>query len=297
MAEFDSVIPAGGSGTLRAVIKTSEQQSGVFSKSINVQTDAADARTLVLRLRATIDQPIVAKPRMFLIVTATEGEELRGGLLLHRADGVPLDIYSVSSGNPLFKPRVEKVEKTKEFDGREGLPGDIWLEVVGDATLAAGTTKGTLRLETNHPDVSKLSIPYTMRVRPLITLRPDVVRMWPTSSTETVGRVAVVGLNRNDGIAFSITDIEVSHPDLFTVSAISTKAGQQQQIMVVLAENLASDDLVGSVDGRITIRTDDPRKPVIDVPVIVARNRTQSRRPPRAFVRSQTAATTNPAAR
>ena len=59
MAEYDSVIPAGGSGTLTAKIKTSPMQNGRISKSINVVTDAADARNIRLRFTIGVETSIV----------------------------------------------------------------------------------------------------------------------------------------------------------------------------------------------------------------------------------------------
>ena len=48
MAEFDSVIPAGGTGTLTAKIKTTSTQNGPVSKGIAVNTNAAGAERLML---------------------------------------------------------------------------------------------------------------------------------------------------------------------------------------------------------------------------------------------------------
>ncbi len=48
MTEFDSVIPAGHSGTLTAKIKTTTTQSGPVSKSIAVTTNAAGAQRMTL---------------------------------------------------------------------------------------------------------------------------------------------------------------------------------------------------------------------------------------------------------
>jgi hypothetical protein len=73
VAEHDSVIPPGGSGTLTAVLKTSANQNRRFSKAINVVTDAEDARSFSLRFTVDVRAPIVARPSYRLSLTAISG--------------------------------------------------------------------------------------------------------------------------------------------------------------------------------------------------------------------------------
>ena len=63
MAEFDSVIPAGGKGTLTAKIKTTSTQNGPVSKGIAVNTDAAGAERLMLNVRFTAVSAVMVLPR------------------------------------------------------------------------------------------------------------------------------------------------------------------------------------------------------------------------------------------
>jgi hypothetical protein len=281
VAEFDPVIQPGGSGSLRAEISTLPNQSGKLSKSIYVETDAPDARSILLRFTVAIEQPIEARPRLKLVVTGTEGREASGGILLRRADGVRLEIYESAADRPGLSVSTEKVEAEGTFGDQRAEPGDVWLQLAAAAQQPVGVVSGTIRLQTNHPRMSELEVPYTLRVRPLMEVRPDVVRLWPETSLNMPGRFAIIGVSRVDGAEFSITAVESSLPEVFSAAAAPEPGSRYQRVRVDLADELAKEDFMGSLDGRLTIRTDDPDKPVLTVPVIVAPTRALTRRSPR----------------
>ena len=281
VADFDPVIQPGGSGTLRAVISTLPNQSGKLSKSIHVQTDAPGARSILLRFTVAIEQPIEARPRLKLLVTATEGHEASGGILLRRSDRVRLEVYDSAVDRPGLFVSTQKVEAKGSFGDLRAEPGDVWLKLSAAADHPVGVVNGTIRLQTNHPKLSELEVPYTVRVRPLMEVRPDVVRLWPATSVNMPGRYAIIGISRVDGHGFSVTGVESSHPEVFSAAAAPEPGSGLQRVRVDLADELAKEQFMGSFDGRLTIRTDDPDKPVLSVPVIVAPTRALTRRSPR----------------
>jgi hypothetical protein len=278
VAEHDSVIPAGGSGRLTARIKTSPSQNGRVSKSINVGTDAADARSLRLRFTVDVYAPIVAKPRLRLTASGLEGEGTRARVLLHRADGEPLEISSVETGNPAVRARVDRVNKKEGNSGKTAEEGDLWLEIVSNHDAAPGMLTGTVRAATNHPDAPELVVPFSIRIRSLIEAYPTGVRMWLPLPGGRDGRSAIVTLKRNGNLEFTITAIEVSHPEIFTAAANSMAPAVRQALRVNLVDDLSRDTFRASVEGWIVVRTDDPEKPKVEIPVIVSPKRSLSRR-------------------
>ncbi len=280
VADYDRVIAPGGSGRLRASVSTMAQQSGSFSKSIHVETDADGARRLLLRFTVHIDQPIIGKPRLRMTVGGMEGEELRGGMLLRRADRAPLAIYGASAGHAAIDVRVESVESPGRRGTFDALPGDVWVEVAGSPELPVGVVAGTLRLQTNHPELDELEVPYTVRVQALVEVRPDVVRLWPGGGVST-GSQTIVGLRRRDGGRFEVTRVSVSHPELFAAIANPGSENGYQRLRVALADGVGDSELVGSIDGEITVETTDEDKPKLTIPVIVAPSEALTRRPPR----------------
>jgi hypothetical protein len=264
---------------LTARIKTSPVQNGRVSKSITVGTDAADARSLRLRFTVDVYAPIVAKPRLRLTATGLEGEETRARVLLHRADGEPLEISSVETGNSAVRPHVDRVTKDERNSGTTAEERDLWIEVVSSQDAAPGMLTGTVRAATNHPDVPELLVPFSIRIRSLIEAHPAGVRMWLPQAGGREGRSTIMTLKRNGNLEFTITAIEVSHPEIFTAAANSTTPAVRQAVRVNLVDDLSHDTLGATVEGWIVVRTDDPEKPMVEIPVIVSPKRSLARRP------------------
>ncbi|MCW8985051.1 MAG: hypothetical protein OQK55_06885 [Thermoanaerobaculales bacterium] len=279
MAEYDSVIPAGGSGKLIANMRTAPLQNRRITKSISVRTDDADLANLNLRFSVDLRAPIIFKPSNRLVVSTVEGHEGRIRVLLQRADGEALEVLSADTGDPTLvavtKPVVKK-ERTNDYDAA---PGDVWLELVLPADSPIGSHTGKLRLSTNDPIASSFEVPFAMRVRALIEYRPEGVRLWPTPSRSGEGYSAFVNLNRIETGNFTVTGIDVSHPEIFSAAVVSAEPAQRHSVRVELVEGLAPEAISSTIEGWIEISTDDPVRSKIEVPVVIASNRGGTRRP------------------
>jgi hypothetical protein len=278
LAEYDSVIPAGGSGKLVANMRTPPLLDRRVSKTVAVHTDAEGGLNLNLRFSVDVQTPILFKPSNRLVITTLEGEEARKRVLLQRADGEALVIRGADTGDPSLEAIAEPVMKNEKRDNVDATPGEVWLELVLAADAPVGSRTGKLRLATNHPVASSFEVAYAMRVRPLIESRPAGARLWTSPSTSGDGYSSFLTLNRNGKGDFTITGIEASHPEIFTATAISTEPGQRQMVRVELAEDVHSDSINGTIEGWIEIRTDVSNHPILDVPVLVGSSREATRR-------------------
>ncbi|MFV2071284.1 MAG: hypothetical protein ACC742_01345 [Thermoanaerobaculales bacterium] len=278
MAEHDSVIPAGGSGTLTAKMHTSPVQDGRVSKSVTVETDAPLSRVITLRFTVDIKAAIKVKPRLRFNLTTLQGETVSSGILLHRSDGKPLEVLDVETGDPSLVASVVPIEKPTKKGSFPAVAGDVWVEVAVDSKAQPGSRTGTTRIQLNHPDLRQLDVPYTLRVRPLIEARPAAVRLW-LSGGSAEGNSMLLSLRGNGGHEFSVTGIEVSDPEVFFASAKPTETSMQHRIRVGLAKDLDRDSVTSTIEGSIRIHTDSPVRPVIDIPVLVAPKRSLTRRP------------------
>ena len=283
MAEFDSVIPAGGSGKLVAKITTSMSHDGKLSKSVSVATDAEDARGIYLRFTIDVHSPITAKPRFGVVVNGVEGEPASGRVLLHRVDGAELEIEDLETSNTSLAVLAEPVMERKKEDDVTAEPGDVWIEVATDQKMAATRERGTITLETNDPMAPQLVIPYSLRILPVIQAQPEVVRLWPSAAKSSQGRTGQISMQRNREGEFAITSVEVSNPKVFSAKAVSTDAAAKQVVSISLADDLTREKMEGSIHGWIKIGTDDPERRSIEIPVIVAPTRKLSRQPPKTL--------------
>jgi hypothetical protein len=171
---------------------------------------------------------------------------------------------------------VLKKERTNDY---EAAPGDVWLELVVPADSPIGHRTGTLRLSTNDPVAKSFELPVVMRVRALIEHRPQGVRLWATPSRTGEGYSGFVTLNGNGAGFFSITGINVSHPEVFSAAVVSSEAAKRQTVRVELAEGLGPEAISSTIEGWIEITTDHPIRSKIEVPVLVASSREAARRP------------------
>ena len=278
MAEHDSVIPAGGSGTLTAKLKTSPTKNGRITKSIKVLTDAADARSIHLRFTVDVETPIIVRPAFRFAFSTIEGEEGRTRVVLHRSDGKPLEILGVETGDPDLEARVEMVVESGSQKSPDSAPGDAWIEVVSNPAAEVGRRSGSVRIATNQPELPELVMPSSWRVRPLIEARPETVQLWLPTKFRQVQRSSLLSLRHAKRKNFTVTGLEVSHPEIFTAAANSTASASTQVIRVSLIEDVTLDTLESTLDGWVRIDTDDPNRPTIEVPVIVSPKRVSYRR-------------------
>ena len=260
-------------------MRTAPLQDRRIAKSIGVRTDAADLTNLNLRFSVDVRAPIVFKPSSRLVISTVEGQETRKRVLVRRADGENLEILSADTGDPTLVVFTEPVVKKERTNGYEAVPGDVWLELVLPADSPIGSHTGKLRLSTNDPIASSLEVSFALRVRPLIDFRPKGVRLWTTPSRSGDGYSAFVNLNRNGEGSFTITGIDVSHPEIFSAAVISAEPAGRQTVRVELAEGLGPEAISGTIEGWIEISTDDPIRAKLEVPVVVASSRERTRRP------------------
>ena len=260
-------------------MRTAPLQERRITKSIAVRTDAKDVLNLNLRFSVEVRAPIIFKPNNRLVISTVEGKEARKRVLLRRADGEALQILSADTGDPTLSVVTEPVVQKERTNEYEAAPGDVWLELVLLADSPTGSRTGKLRLSTNDPVAASFEVPFAMRVRTLIEYRPDGVRLWPTPSRSGDGYSGFVTLNRNGEGSFTITGIEVSHPDVFSAAVVASEAARRQTVRVELAEGLGPEAINGTIEGWIEISTDDPIRSKLEVPVVVASTREGTRRP------------------
>ena len=259
-------------------MRTAPLQDRRITKSIAVRTDAKGLPILNLRFSVEVRAPIVFKPDNRLVISTIEGQETRKRVLLRRADGEALEILSAETGDQTLRVATEPVvkkERTSEYDAG---PGDVWLELLLPADSPIGSRTGKLRLSTNDPIAKSFELPFVMRVRALIEHRPDGIRLWATPSRTGDGYSGFLTLNRNGGGFFSITGVDVSHPEVFSAVVVSPEAAKRQTVRVELAEGLGPEAINNTIEGWIEISTDDSIRSKIEVPVLVASSREGTRR-------------------
>ncbi len=269
MAEFDSVIPAGGSGTLTARIKTTPTQSGPISKSIAVYTDSPEASRLTLSMSFKLVTAVRVFPTPRIRLNGVQGDAKTATLVFRRNDGEKLEITGVESSDELVVVTVKPVEENVEIGRLKAVPGDVILEASVAPGAGAVTSNGRLRVTTNHPDAEFIDVPFSLRIRPVIEAQPAQVRLI-LQDGNSAGRTTLFRLVHNLNGEFTLTEVKPSNPKIFRAQVVDGDAKQQvHAVAVILQDDITPGSLEGRLLESLTITTDDPSRPEFVVPVLI----------------------------
>ncbi len=294
------MIPPGGSGKLVARTTTSPVQSGRITKTVTVTTDTPGQSTFRLTFTADVQRLISVLPSLRVYLTATEGEGGQQRVLLRRTDGSPLAVSDVSvrgSGIRVSSEEVRNVPPEGRFSPSRrstetpwGMPstsqpqpearaGDVVLEVATTPDITAGRYSGFVTMSTNLSGLPRFELPYTLRVRPAIEVRPGSVHLGYSDTGEVEGAAAIVTLHDADGESFAVTALHVSHPNLLRADLVAGDEPAPQHIIRIGLQGTA-DDLNGAplVNGWVAVSTGDPHHPRVEIPVVVSRVQRDGRR-------------------
>jgi len=177
VAEYDSVIPAGGSGTLTAKIKTTSTQSGPASTSIAVNTDSPGAPRVMLSVTFRSVTAVTVLPRPRINLNGVEGDVPTVTLVFHRSDGEKLEITGVEHSDESVLINSKPVKKEMAIGNLKALPGDVLVEASVAPGTGAVSINGRLKFKTNHPDAEFIDVPFSLRLRPVIEARPAQIRL------------------------------------------------------------------------------------------------------------------------
>lgn len=264
------MIPAGGSGKLVAKVKTHVTQRGRLTKVVTVTTDDPVAKTIQLRVSFELEPAVEIKPQPRVFLNVLEGSPGSQKVVLHRTDGEPLKVTNVETGSSqLFDVKVVPVKSADPSLG--AVPGDVILDVSVGPRQGYLARSDALVVHTNHPKMASFKIPVSLRVQPLIQATPGQLRLWIGPREEERGASSVLVLRSNAKRPFKITSVTSSKPDAVQVVEPNPKAGMQHTLKVTVPAQAAASVESGMLRARITITTDDPEKPEIQVPVFVSK--------------------------
>jgi len=267
VAEFDSVIPAGQSGTLTAKVKTTSTQNGPVSKGIAVTTDAPGAERLMLNLSFTAVSAVSVLPRPQITLNGIVGDEPEVTLILHRADGEKLEVTGITSNEPRIVIATKPVTEEQMVGRQQAKPGDVLLIASVAPDVKPVIVNGRIKLQTNHPDGTDVTITYSLRIRAVIEANPAQVRLLLQEGNSSA-RTMLIRVQNNRRGQFKLTGVEPSKPELFRAEVLDgdTKA-QVHSVAVMLQDDVLPGSIESSLFESLVLKTDDPAEPELTVPV------------------------------
>ena len=250
VAEFDKVIPPGASGKVSVVVETDAFGGGIAKAVTVFNNDTANPK-LSLVVKANVREPVVARPGYARFVTV-EGQGAEPSVqTVSAADGGSFEVLGVQSPYPFVKATHSPDESA---EGR-------WrVELSLDRSAPAGPMADYVLVRTDHPEQPVVKIAVSGLVRPIISVAPRVADFGRRELAEPQSKSLEV---KNLGTP----DVEVTEvtSDVAGLEAEfeAVEEGRHYRINLTLTEALPK----GDFEGRLTIKTSSPSRPVVEIPL------------------------------
>ena len=275
------MIPAGGTGTLKAKIKTTATQNGSVSKSIGVTTDAPGAQRMTLSMTFKSVPSIAVLPRAQMNLNGVLGDQPTATLILRRFDGEELKIVGVENTEERLVLTAKPVTEPVQLGRNRAVPGDVLLIASLAPGVADAAASGKVRVKTNHPDAKALDVGYSLRIRPAIEVRPNQIRLL-LQEGNTPGRTMLARVQHNLRGKFKVTGVTPSNPGLFEAKIVDGDTKQQvHTVAVVLQDDVLPGSLANRVLESLVLTTDDATQPTLMIPVLIEPKALRKPAPPR----------------
>jgi len=257
VAEFDKVIKPGQTGKVHAVVDTSTF-SGAIAKGISVFTNDPAAPQIELTLRAKIEPYISVKPGYARYITV-QGEAQEGHIVqsLWAPDGSAWDVTSVDSPYPFLKVTFREAKPEERVPDAKGKQWQIEMNLANDAKV--GPLSDYVTVHTSHPKQKLVQIPVSGFVRPVIAVTPPTADFGTIELKEPMRKALNIRNFATEPI--KVTGVDPNLPKGIEAKLEPLQEGREYQVRVILNPEIGK----GPFHGKVTIHTDSPKVPTIEV--------------------------------
>jgi hypothetical protein len=246
---FEPTVPPGEERSVRVEMKT-QNLYGRIEKHVYIECDDPEQPSLMLTVKVTLPDLIQVLPTTQLILPVTRGKESVAQVTLHGSDGQAFQPLEVGCDRPFVKVAL--------LPPAAGQDPVIAIRIAPDAP--DGAFEATVRVRTSHPRCPWVKFMVFGQPEGAVTAQPprvDFGHLRPDGPTPVK---RLLSLSRREG-AFKVLGVEASDPALkVTVDPDATPRYCELEVAYVGGWTQQR------IAGTIVIRTDDPRRPRIEVP-------------------------------
>lgn len=258
VAEFDRTIPPGGTGRIKGVLDTTGYL-GPVSWALMVFSNDPETPQVNLMIRANIRMFIDVLPRPLLRFNALKGETITDKVTLVAEDGSDFRVLGVEGDGNGLKTSVRELRGGDRIADRAGSQWELVVTVLADANEGMLTRR--LKVQTTSPRAPEVTVNVSGIVRPIVQVIPAELNFGEVSSAHPIGRNVVLINNRAEN-ELKILGAEVDSP-VFSAKANQMGTSQRFQVGVTLKPGTRA----GEHRGVLKVKTNDPNRSVIEVPV------------------------------
>lgn len=260
VADYDKQVPAGGTGSVKAHVDTTDF-AGPISKSILLRTNDPDNPAMTLVIKSDVKPYIEVLPRKLMRFNVVQKDPaVEKVVVVGGADDDDFKVTGVDSSEDFLKATVRPLEGDERIAGKGPRQYEVSMAVAPDAPV--GPVSGDLVVHTNHPKAPKVDIKVYGVVRALVHVTPPQIQFGSVESKLRPGRNVIVVNNRPGEHPLQLTKVSVDDP-AFVASSSTIEEGRRYQVTVTVKDSAEA----GAHDATLTIATNDPDYPTIEVPV------------------------------
>lgn len=246
---YDKVIPPGKEGRIEAELRTATYRGRIF-KMIDVTSNDPETPKLSLRLLATVKSVITVLPSESPVIGLKDSGPTIHEMTVQVAEKDPVQITNATCTVPYASVDVEPAGKPNEYKLKLTVRTDAPLG--RSAFLVSVTTTSKREPQLNITAICEKGI-----------LAVPVAAYMGTITPQTVMPVnQIVTLSRREG-SFKIQTVQIDDPNI-EVRRETLQEGSQYRLMLVYKGGWQP----GQVRRKLTVQTDDPRQPMIEIPVM-----------------------------
>ena len=258
VAEFDSEIAPGETGSIRATLDTN-RFNGPISKSILVLTNDPATTTMTLVMKANVQPFIEVLPRPLIRLNAIQGEEVSEKIVVVSSRLKGFEVTKVTSSVPYLDTSIRKLAETERVEGKTEDQFEITVALNDRAPV--GPLNASLTIETDNDRAKRIEVKLFGVVRALVHVTPSEVQFGSVEAAVKPGRNIIV-VNNRASEPMQVTAVDIDNP-AFAAQMYSIEDGKRYQVTVTVLPDAAK----GVQSGSLSITTDDPERPVLTVPI------------------------------
>jgi len=261
VANYDRTIPPGKSGKVHVVVDTANF-TGPVAKGVTVFTNDASNPQVELTVRAKIEPYVAVKPG-FARYTIVKDEAKEGTIVqtLYAPDGSPMDIVKVDSPWPYLAVSFREAQEGERLADVDAKVKQWRVETKLSSDAPVGPLAGYVTVHTNHAKQKLVEIPVSGFVRPVLAVTPPRADFGQIDVKEPQRRV----LDVKNFATEPIKVIGVDPPGQGIEAKIEPlEEGREYTVRLTLNSGMAK----GPFHGKLTIHTDSPKSPVLEVELV-----------------------------
>jgi hypothetical protein len=208
-------IEPGGTATIKAKLNL-QGREGKQHKSITVESNDPDTKTLSLLLRGTAIALVSVRPRTIMVPRLISGEAATNRIRIVSREESPLEVTVTTTGNEKVNAKVVPIEDVNGYE----------VVLTTTDTLPKGTTFGRITVKTNTKSRPVVNVPFRYNVVGEISVYPLELAM--VTQVKVLTRTLTLG----PGTVQQFTVEQVIVPDASMKATIQEIQASRYRIVV-----------------------------------------------------------------